>query len=226
MALAGCSSDTVGITDDVTVEWKDGVISFNGNVLQVDTYTGSTATATLATGGNVNMMLDEVKDLGWLTWNTQGIEEGAMDTYKKGKYFSEYLGTKVTVAYPLVEGEAYAVASGATSGSVEADVAALYDMLSKVPFTNASVYVDFGDFVFGDGFSGMEVRPDAAVIAGVCKVSLGSLDKATTPYVINSGKTEYTLYTYTDSKYAYYTYDGYLIQLALGLRLEDYVKFK
>lgn len=223
--MAGCSS-SAGPHDDITVKWENGVISYNGKTLNVDSFDGLHATATTATGGRVTMQMEVVKDLGWLEWNTQGIEEMNMDTYKKGKWYSEFLGSKVTVAYPIEDGEIYAAGWTNVTGEINSDVSIVYDMLSVIPWTDGSISVDFGDFTMGADYATTSVRPDSAVITGICKVSLGSSSKCTTPYMTSSGKNEYTLYYYSDSKYTYYQYGDYLIQTGLGIPLEDYIHFK
>lgn len=223
--LVGCSS-TVGPHDPVTVTWENGVIKYGSTTLSVDSWNGRQAVATTATGSTVTMQMEEVKDLGWLEWNTQGIEEMSMNDYKKAKWYSEYLDTKITVAYPIIAGECYAAGWAAVTGNVNADVAVVYDMLSSIPWTDGGITVDFGEFTLSEPYSEVNVRPDAVVVTGIVKVSQGANDKCTNPYIVTGSKGEYTLYMYSDSKYSYYSYNGFLIQMGLGLSLEDYIHFK
>lgn len=226
VALAGCSSGGQDPHSVATVKWENGVISYNGKTMDVDEWDGQHAVATTATGGTVTMQMEAVKDLAWLEWNTQGIEEMDMTDFKKGKYYSEFLSTKVTVAYPIIDEELYSVGWAAVAGSLEADVAQIYDRITAIPWTDAGVAVDFGDFTLSNEYSQVMVRPDGAVIQGIIKIGNGSNDKCTNPYMVTGSKNEYTLYTYSDSKYTYYTYDGLLITMGLGLSLEEYVHFK
>lgn len=223
--LAGCSSSS-GPHDNITLEWKSGIITYNGKTLSVDSFDGVHATATTATGSSVTMQMEQVKDLGWLEYNTQGIEEMNMNDYKKGKWYSEFLDTKITVAYPIIDHEIYAAGWAPVTGQVNADVSIVYDLLSTIPWTDGGVKVNFGDFTLGAEYAEVIVRPDSCLITGLIKVSEGYSDKCTNPYVVQGSKSEYTLYMYSDVKYTYYSYDGYLIQTGLGIPLEDYIHFK
>jgi hypothetical protein len=148
-----------------------------------------------------------------------------MDKYKGKFYYSEYLGSKFTMAKDLGN-DNWSVCQVVTQG-LSTSVIAVYasDYIDSIPLTNAQVYCDFGDFVFGNEYSAVTVRTDCALINGVAKVSLGTYNTTTSVSITQDNK-EYQLMKGSSSKYDYYTYNGYLIQLAAGLDISQYITFK
>lgn len=225
LCLTGCSN-TADPSADVTIKWENGVMSYGGKSFDLDSYMGYQASVDSGQGGlSYTLMLDSAKDVTNIGVNTQGVLEENMDTYKGNFYYTEYLGSRLTMAKNL-GGDNWGVCQVITQDT-NAQLVATYaeEYLSKVPLTNAQVYVDFGDFVFGNAYDIVEVRPDCALISGVAKVSQGTYD-CNTPVSVVQGKKEYQLMKGSSAKYDYYTYNGYLIQLSGGLDISNYIKFK
>ena len=97
--------------------------------------------------------------------------------------------------------------------------------MDSVSLTEGQVYVDFGKFVFGNAYDQVTVRTDCALISGIAKVSNDTYDCTQTVSVTQNNK-EYQLMKGSSSKYDYYTYEGYLIQLGAGLDITQYITFK
>lgn len=225
MCLTGCSKG-VDPTQDVTIKWEDGVTSCNGTTFTVDSYVGYAARVEAGEGGlTYDLSLDEAKDVTSLTVNVQQILEENMDSYKDCYYYSEFLGSKMTLA-KNVGPDLWAVCQAVTNGNPLNLVATYSEIyVSTVPLTNGQVYVDFGDFVFGTAYDTTEVRPDCALISGIAKVSKGTYD-CTTPVTVVQDNKEYQLMKGSSSKYDYYQYGDFLIQLTGGLDISTYVQFK
>lgn len=226
LCLTGCSSGTIGANDNVTIKWENGTTSWNGKTFVLDEYKGYEAKVETGSGGlYYTMMIDGAKDVSNISVNNQGILEENMDTYKGCFWYSEYLGSKCTVAKRVDENN-FVVCQALTNGT-NAELVATYAevYLSTVPLTNGQVFVDFGSFVFGNDYDSVIVRPDGALISGVARVSLDTYDCSTPVTVVQNNK-EYQLMKGSSSKYDYYMYDGFLIQLAGGLDFSSYVTFK
>ena len=225
ICLTGCSSkyDPAG---DITIKWSDGVMSYNGTTFEVDSYSGYEASVESGLGGlQYSIMLDSAKDVTNITFNTQGILEENMDDYKGCYYYTEYLGSKLTMAISVGE-DAWSVCQCITAGTSAALVATYTEeYISKVPLTNGQVYVDFGKFTFGNSYDVVTVRPDCALISGIAKVSQDTYN-CTTPVSVIQGDKEFQLMKGSSAKYDYYTYDGYLIQISGGLDITNYITFK
>ena len=222
--LTGCSSKQ-DVTKDITVGWESGVIKFGDEATDLDSYTGYEAIITEGKGGlTYNFMLDNAKDVTNISINTQGILEEDMDEYKGKFYYTEYLGSKLTMAKRL-EGDDWIVCQVITDGQAPTAVAAYAsEYIDQMRMTNAQVYVDFGSFKFGTPYDVVTVRQDCALITGIAKVSQGTFECNTPVTIVQSDK-EYQLMKGSSAKYDYYTYDGYLIQVAAGLDVGTYITF-
>lgn len=225
VCLTGCSNG-VDPTKDVTIKWENGVTSYNGTTFTVDSYNGYSASVTNGSGGlDYTLSIDSAKDVTNLTVNYSAVEEENMNKYKEGFYFSEYLGSRLTYAREIAD-DTWSVCQVVTRGTdlaLAANYAELY--VSSVPLTNGQVYVDFGDFIFGNQYDVVEVRPDCALITGIAKVSVDTHD-CSTPITVVQDKKEYQLMKGSSAKYDYYQYGDYLIQLSGGLDISQYIKFK
>lgn len=222
--LTGCAS--ISPTSDFTVKWQSGKL-YNGNKeIPATKYTGTEAIVENGKGGlTYELSLDSAKDVTNITLNVQNILEEQMSSYKDAKYYTEYLGSSFTMAKNIAP-ETFAVCHVNTKGMPAETVAAFaYEYISSIPLTSGKISVDFGDFIFGDDYDTVEVRGDAAVITGVAKVSPGTHETKST-YIVVQGKKEYQLQKGSSSKYDYYVYNGYVIQLASGLTPESYITFK
>ena len=226
LCLTGCSSVNVGTSDNITVKWENGVISYKGNIMPVTEYNGYSGQAVGSDGSIWTLMLDPAKDFTSITTNTQMIMEENMDTYKDYKYYLEYLNTQMTFAGTADENYKKVAMTTSTTG-INADLLKTIaaDILDNVPMTNGFVQVDFGPFVFGTEFDVVTVRPDCALIPGVIKVSQGSYETTSTVSIVQDKKEIQVPYG-SSQNYDYYVYEGYLIQIVKGLDISTYIKFK
>lgn len=225
LCLTACSSKS-DPTSDITVGWENGVISINDKDTALTSYSGNQADIENgASGLTFHFMLDSATDVTNLTINTQGIMEENMDKYKGKYYYTEYLGSELTMAKSL--GNDNWLVCQVLTNDLSAAMVANYasDYMDSIALTNGQVYVDFGDFLFGNEYDTVTVRTDCALITGIAKVSLGTYDCTQTVSVTQNNK-EYQLMKGSSSKYDYYTYNGYLIQLAAGLDINQYITFK
>lgn len=225
LCLTGCSNK-VDPNAAVTIKWDNGTMSYKGTSFQVDSYNGYSASVSAGQGGlSYELLIDSAKDVTNISVNAQGILEENMDKYKGCFYYTEYLGTKLTMAKSLGN-DNWAICQAIMNGQQPTLVATYAESyISTVPLTNGAVYVDFGDFTFGTDYDVVTVRPDCALITGVAKVSLGTYECNTPVSVVQNNK-EYSLMKGSSAKYDYYQYGNYLIQLSGGLDISNYIKFK
>ncbi len=223
--LTGCSS-RVSPTSDIMTKIENGTIYLNGKSTSLSEYSGYEAKIDSGNGGLEYLFsLDSAKDVTNITVNTQGILEENMDKYKGKFYYSEYLGSSLTMAESLGD-DNWLVCQVITNGTPATAVAAYAsDYMDSISLTNGQVRVDFGDFIFGNDYDAVIVRTDCALIKDVAKVSMGTYNTTTTVSVIQDNK-EYQLQKGSSSRYDYYTYNGYLIQVAAGLDISSYITFK
>jgi hypothetical protein len=225
MLLTGCSKGN-NVNADVTVKWDNGVIYMNGKATEVTSYNGYSATIE---NGNLGLTylfsLDNAKDVTNISVNTQQILEENMDKLKGKFYYSEYLGTKLTMA-SNVGGDDWIVCQVYTDGNPTATVANFAsNYIDTLQLTNNQVYVDFGEFEFGNTSDVVEVRTDGAVITGVAKVSREDKNCVDPVTIIQNDK-EYHLTKRSAGNYEYYAYNGYTITMATGLDINNYITFK
>ena len=200
-------------------------MSYKGTTFTVDEYCGYEATISAGVNGEpYSLGIEEASDITSLSINYSEILEEDMTDLKGGKYWTEYLGSYLCYARQVdADHVAYVEAHPQTDINLTAAYAASY--LDSIPMTLGQVYVDFGSFKFGNEFDSVIVRPDCALITGVIKVSQGTYD-CNTPVTVQQGNKEYQLMKGSSSKYDYYTYDGYLIQVGMGLDITQYIQFK
>lgn len=230
LSLAGCSKNAgeVDPTKDLTLEWSNGVISYNGKAMNVTAHHGYKVDIESGMGGlNYTLTLDSAKDVTNITVNQQGILEENMDKSGDRFFYTEFLGSKYTMAEE-VGPDIWKVLQAATKGN-NTNLMTTYanEIMDTVPMTNAQLYCDFGDFTFGNSMDQVTVRGDGAVITGVAMVKVGT--KNTTSTVTckggKKGKKTFTLGFFSDGSYDYYTYGEYLITVACGLDINQYIKF-
>ncbi len=227
LLLAGCSSYDPAA--NITVGWQDGAITYDGEVTGLTEYTGYSAAVTGGEGGyDYQFTLDtDCKTPDQITANTQGITTDNMSKYKGNLYYTEYLGTKITVISEAAEFTYKVCQAQITSGGEQLAATYASNYMDKFELTNGNILCDFGPFVFGSGFDNMKVTTSGASISGTAKVTKESKG-CSTPLTItidDKGNT-ITLMTKESEKYMYYEYEGYTIQLAKGLDINTYVKFK
>ena len=225
LCLTGCSSNA-GPEDDVTFKFEDGVITYGGKPVTFTEYNGYSATIEGGTGGlNYSLILEAGNDVTSISVNTQSILEENMDTYKGKFYYTEFLGSKMTMAEQVTE-DYFEICQAYIKG-IDAGLAATYcaSYIDDIPLTNGKVKVDCGDFIVGNDYDTFVVRADHVVIPSMLKVSVGTHDCPETVTVVQDNK-EYQLQKGSSSKYDYYQYGEYLIQLASGLDISSYITFK
>ena len=223
LLLTGCSSG-INSSKDLTVKWDNNVIMVDGKETKITSHRGYAATVE-DNGITWEFTLDSAKDVTNISANVQGILEENMDKYKGCYYYTEYLGSRITMAKSLGNDE-WLVGQAYTNNLPAATVAAYgAEFMSSMKLTNQQLYVDFGSFVFGNDYDLVEVRQNKALISGVCQVSK-DYHECTQPVVITQDNKEYQLMKSSSTRYDYYTYDGYTIQIAAGMDLSNYIKFK
>lgn len=225
LCLTGCSSN-VGPDEDVTFKFEDSTITFAGKPVTFTEYNGYSATIEGGLGGiNYSLMLEAGNDVTSISVNTQSILEENMDKYKGKFYYTEYLGSKLTMADQITP-EYFEICQAYITGVGE-DLAATYcaKYIDEIPLTNGKIKVDCGDFILGNDYDSFVVRQDHVIIPSMLKLSKGTYECNET-YTLVQDKKEYQLQKGSSSKYDYYMYDGYLIQLSAGLDLGSYITFK
>ena len=224
--LTGCSSGGSGPTADITFKLEDTGVTFKGKAVPFTEYSGYTAKIENGAGGaSYTMTLEAGNDLTSISVNTQSILEENMDKIKNRYYYTEYLGSKITMA-EQVSDEYIEIIQVYVDG-IDSKVAATYcsNYMEDIVLTNGKVKLDCGDFIVGNDYDTLTIRTDYAVIPSVLKVSKGTYECNQT-HTITQGKKEYQLQKGSSGKYDYYMYDGYLIQLAAGLDISSYITFK
>lgn len=225
ICLTGCSKNDPNAP--ITLKWKDGAVTFGGDQIYFTEYTGNECVIEAGQGGYKWVLrIEDAKDVTTLPSNSMGILEENMDTFKKKFYYTQYLGTQFTMASSIGD-DMWAVCETIIERETNAATIAAYasDYIDMIPLTYNQVYVDFGGFIFGTEYDTVKVRPDCALISGIIKVSADPHD-CTEPYTVIQDEKEYQLMKSSGAKYDYYTYDGFTIQIAAGLNISDYIKFK
>lgn len=226
VCLTACSSKKQDVNSDITIKWEAGTMYFGDTAVELSEYKGYGATVMGGKGGlDYTFMLDNAKDVTNLTINAQEILEENMEKYKGKFWYTEYLGSILTMAKNM-GGDDWMVVQCITQNQ-NPDMIAAYcsDYLDTVTLTNGQVYVDFGSFTLGTPYDTVIVRPDGALITGIIKVSDGYKD-CNTPVSVFQNNKEYQLMKTSSSKYDYYMYDNKLIQVAAGFDISQYITFK
>lgn len=224
LLLTGCSK--YDPTKEVKVGWSDYHITYNGKPTELTLYAGYTAEAMPGNGGQDYYFSFEpgAADASNISVNTQGVLMQDMEKYNGKYYYTEYLGSKFTMAQQIADNTFQVCQVMLTS---TADLTAKYasDYLDTFCLTELNYRVDFGDFYFGSGYEMPKVTQSGASISGIAKVTQDTKG-ASTPYeFVQDDKTYEMMYTSTD-KYDYYEYNGFLIQVASGINLNDYITMK
>lgn len=225
LCLTGCSSN-IGPTDNVTFKFKDGLITYNGSPVTFTEYHGYRAIVEGGTGGlTYELMLEAGNDVTSISVNTQSVLEENMDNYKGKFYYTEYLGTKFTMADQVTKD--YFEICQTYGDGLDPGLTATYcaKYIDDIPLTDGQIKVDCGDFIVGNDYDQFIVRPDHVVIQSMLKVSVGTYNTSETVTVVQNNK-EYQLQKGSTAKYDYYVYGDYLIQLAAGLDISSYITFK
>ena len=225
LCLTGCSSNA-GPEDDVTFKFENGSITYGGKPVTFTEYKGYEAVVEGGTGGvDYTLILEAGNDITSISVNTQSILEENMDNYKGKLYYTEYLGSKITMAEQVDEN--YIEICQAYVKDIDPGLAATYcaSYIDDIPLTNGKIKVDCGDFIVGNDYDAFVVRPDHVIIPSMLKVSVGTYNCSETVTIVQNNK-EYQVQKGSSSKYDYYQYGEYLIQLASGLDFSSYITFK
>ena len=215
IVLAGCSKQP---SESVKVEWNNGVISVNGKETTVDKY----GAEYYVDNTNFTFTNCQADDLSLAVYNSVGVAETDMSTFKKSKYFQQFLGTELSMYYSIGD-TWYNCANGVGDGtlSIEQMCQTAYDIITKLDF-GAIEYVKVNDVLkFKAPDFEMEVRPDGIVIPGYFKISTDYNENCTEPIMIGDATVNY----YNSGKYCYYQYGDLLIQTAVGVDLAEHIQF-
>ena len=227
--LVGCGGVKQNNVDAaIKVTWNNGVMNFGGkDVASVIEYTG-TSLKFNDLNGDWTCILEQTDDLTMSSVNSQGIEIVNMDTYQGMKTYTEYLGTQHTVNYNAYDNYWY-IARVTNNGGINVDLANknAKDTLSNIALTYGATTCEMNkSILIGDGVTQLTIRNDAVLIPGLLKVSLGTHESCTNPYTAIQGKKQFNLMKGSVGEYDVYTYNEFLIQVPMGLPIEEYIEFK
>ena len=227
--LTACSS--YDPLSPITVKWENGQVISGGDPVSVSNYTGANAEVTMPLQGKdiiFRLSLDTAaKDVSNIAVNTQGITTDNMGKMAGCYYYSEYLGSVVTVVKEVIPQQAYQVCQCGVTGIDENLVyKTATDLVNNLQLTTSTLNVDVGPFTVLGNYGNPQVRSDAVVIPGVIKVTAGTKG-CTEPITISiDEKNTKELMCTTTEKYVYYDYEGFIIQTSTGINLADYIDFK
>ena len=218
LCLAGCSS--------TGYSWDSGVMSGPKGTLDVNSFEGYKAETTYAGIDMSFYMCDSIEDCGH---NTLGVAFESMTPYKKDAWYYEgYLGTQIwmftendTGGY--IECNARIPTDGVLSTEAVADM--IYEKMKTMSLSDSIPIVDINgvldlktldwDFI---------LRPTEVIVPKCIRIKMddGSV-KASKTETLENGKS-YGIYE--GETYTYYIYEGLLIQIATGLKIESFLEFK
>lgn len=224
LLLTGCSK--YDPTKEVNVGWADGKITYNGKPTELTMYAGNVAEAMAGNGGQDYFFTYEpgAADASNITANTQGVLVQDMVKFNGKLYYTEYLDSKFTMAQELAE-NTFQICQVMLSSTKDLTAKYASDYLDSFCLTGINYKVDFGDFYFGSGYEMPKITNSGASISGIAKVSKDSKG-ASEPYDFIQGNDTYPMMYMTTGKYDYYEYNGFLIQVASGISLSDYITMK
>ena len=226
ICLTGCSSG-YDPTKTVIMGWDNGAITYNGKPTELTEYKGINATVQSAVSEYYFTLSSNCVSVVNITENYQDIQEDAMTKFEGKWYYLEYLGSKLTMAKNLGQGY-YQVCQADVNGN-EPGLIAKYasGYLDSFVLTENPYKIDFGTFLFGSDWDTPKMTNSACSITGTCKVSLDG-HGCSTPVQITSddGKKVKDVMMDSGDKYDYYEIDGYTVQIAKGLNIQDYIHIK
>lgn len=224
LLLTGCSS--YDPAKEVKVGWSDYHITYNGKPTELTEYTGYQAKVEFGNGGQDYNFLFEpsTADASNISSNTQGIMLSDMNKFKGKWYYTEFMGSKFTMAQNIAD-NTFQTCQVVLSSTVELTAKYASDYMDTFCLTEVNYRVDFGDFYFGSGYEMPKITQSGASISGIAKVSVDSKG-ASEPYEFIQGNKTYSMMRMSTEKYDYYEYNGFLIQVASGINLGDYITMK
>lgn len=225
LLLTGCSK--YDPNKEVKVGWSDNHITYNGKPTELTSYTGVNAEAIPGNGGLDFYFSFEpgCADASNISLNTQGVLVQDMVKYNGKYYYTEYLGSKFTMAQQIAANTFQACQVVGSSATVELAAKYASDYMDTFCLTELNYRVDFGDFYFGSGYEMPKITQAGASITGIAKVSRDSKG-AYEPFEFVQDDKTYSMTKMSSEKYDYYEYNGFLIQVASGISLSDYITMK
>lgn len=224
LLLTGCSK--YDPEKEVNVGWSDYHITYNGKPTELTSYSGMTAEAAPGNGGqDYYFSFDPgAADASNITENTQGVLVQDMQKFGGKWYYTEYLDSKFTMAQQIAD-NTFQVCQVMLVSTVDLTAKYASDYMDTFCLTGVNYRVDFGEFYFGSGYEMPKITQSGASISGIAKVTQDTKG-ASEPYeFVQDNKTYSMMYTGTE-KYDYYEYNGFLIQVAKGINLSDYITMK
>lgn len=224
LLLTGCSK--YDPTKEVKVGWSDGHITYNGKPTELTMYSGNVAQVEGGNGGQDYYFTFDpsAADASNIEENTQGVIMSDMEKFNGKWWYTEFLGSKFTMAHQLAE-NTFQVCQVMISATPDLTAKYCSDYMDTFCLTEVNYRVDFGDFWFGSGYEMPKITQSGASISGIAKVTQDSKG-ATEPYEFMQGDKSYSMMKTSTDKYDYYEYNGFLIQVASGINLGDYIEIK
>ena len=227
VCLTGCAKGSAGPTADVTFDFENGAISYKGTPVAWDEFNGYSCKISNGSGGLAyEMLLEAGDDVTTISWNTQNVLEENMTVYKGKYYYLEYLESQFTMADPVSDNYFVLVRTFPNGAAINLVAQFASDYTDNIPMTDGKIKVDCGDFVVGNDYEILTIKPTYCVIPSVIKVSMEPCPDAVNPVIITQGNKEYTLNTCNKGTFTFYTYNGYTIQVAQGVDINSYITFK
>ncbi len=233
VSLVGCGKKAVTETLDspLTLEWKDGVIYYDGQPTDIIEHAGYYAKVTNpGNGATYTIAKDNATDPSQLLINTEGVLEENMNKYKETLWWTLYLQS-IFVQIKDYGNDNWKTAECATEGRpAESLTIAGLEYMDNIPLTDKYVVCDFGEFTASSEWDEAFVKESGYVIKNVIKVT--SIDKMNLPvecnesYMLYSGSGAYEWKVGHTQKFDYYTYGNYAIQIAAGVSIDAYITFK
>lgn len=224
MTLTGCSK--YDPNKEVKIGWSDYQITYNGKPTELTKYEGPSAEVVPGNGGQDYYFSYEpgAADASNISANTQGVLMQNMTKYNGKWYYTEYLDSKFTMAQQIAD-NTFQICQVMIMQTPDLTAKYASDYLDTFCLTELNYRVDFGDFYFGSGYEMPKITQDGASISGIAKVSVGTKG-ASEPYEFIQGDKSYSMMHVSTEKYDYYEYNGFLIQIAGGISLSDYITMK
>lgn len=218
--LAGCSNS--GGASSLSLK---GNVIYNGkDATGVTEHRGTTAKTVMNGIGETEYYLCNTTDA--CSHNSADILEEDMTPYKKGLYYSRYLGTEVTVYHKYGKEfiESRTLLDDVDKMSVEAAVDKAYAESDNLKLGNTFKTVNFEDKMTIN-VEGREfvVRTNEIVIPGLLRVKYDDGTVKCDQHITIGDK---SLSKTSTSKYDYYQYGGALIQAAIGTDISSLITFK
>ena len=220
LLLVGCSNKGGKVKLD-----NDGVAKVNGNPIQVSVYSGNSVENEVD-GVKYTAKIITADNLSTAEGNSRGVATKDMDKYKDVLVFEEYLGSIITMYKDLGNKKYIWGTVMSSEGDAEVRKQTLYNTMTSSPLTDEKLVVDIGGkFKFKAAFDEqINVRANSVSIPKLIKITYGINPECVNAQNIKAGDKEISVMSYSDSKFTYYTYEGFTIQTVVGLDLKDYIE--